>query len=258
MKLLTALLTLVLGLSCFSHAATVEKFTIEGKNVTLKVPDAPAPGRPWMWVGEFAGHLRTLEDGLVQKGWHVAYVSVSNQFGSASAMQIWEKVYEELHVKRGFSAKPALIGISRGGLYVNAWARLHPDRLSVLYHDNGVCDIRSWPGGAPLKSKGKGSPRDWELYKKEFRFENDSEAEEKSLKPADGMESVVKAGVLLVSVHGTADSVVPYVDNAGVLAEFWEKSGGRLKLYPKEGGDHHPHGLPDPAPLIDLLNSEKK
>lgn len=239
-------------------AAPAEKFVIEGKNVTLKVPDEAAPGKPWLWVGEFAGHLRTLEDGLLQKGWHVAYVSVSNQFGSAGAMTIWDKLYEELHGKRGLSAKPALIGISRGGLYVNAWARLHPDRLSVLYHDNGVCDIRSWPGGLPLKIKGKGSPKDWDLYKKEFQLETDADAESKSLRPADGMLPVVKAGVLLVSVHGTADSVVPYADNAGVLADFWQKEGGRLKLFPKEGGDHHPHGLPDPSALIELLGTAVK
>ena len=239
-------------------AAPVEKFIVDGRPVTLKVPDNPASGKPWLWVGEFAGHLRSLEDGLVQKGWHVAYVGVSNQFGSRSAMGVWEKVYDELHGKRGLAAKPALLGISRGGLYVNAWARLHPDRLSVLYHDNGVCDIRSWPGGIQLKAKGKGSVRDWDLYKKEFQFESDADSETKSLRPADGMEPVVKAGVLLVSVHGTADTVVPYVDNASVLADFWQKAGGRLKLFPKEGGDHHPHGLPDPAPLIELLSAETK
>jgi hypothetical protein len=258
MKLRFSLLVIALFTQASLQAASVEKITVEGKNVTLKVPDAAAPGKPWLWVGEFAGHLRSLEDGLVQKGWHVAYVGVSNQFGSLSAMRVWEKVYEELHGKRGLAPKPALLGISRGGLYVNAWARLHPDRLSVLYHDNGVCDIRSWPGGIQLKAKGKGSPRDWDLYKKEFQFEDDAQAEAKSLRPADGMDAVVKAGVLLISVHGTADTVVPYVDNAEALADFWQKAGGRSKLFPKQGGDHHPHGLPDPAPLIELLSAEAK
>jgi hypothetical protein len=72
------------------------------------------------------------------------------------------------------------------------------------------------------------------------------------------MESVVRAGVLLVSVHGTKDTVVPYEDNAGTLVDFWQKKAGRVKLYAKEGGDHHPHGLPDPTPLIDLLVSEAR
>ena len=250
----------LLGMACcvVASAATVEKLTIDGKAVTLKVPDQAAPGKPWLWVGEFAGHLKSLEDGLVAKGWHVVYVAVSNQFGSARSMDTWEKVYAELRAQRGLSAKPALIGISRGGLYVNAWTRLHPDRVSLLCLDNGVCDIRSWPGGFPLTAKGKGSANDWKLYKAEFKFATDEEALAKSLRPTDGLEPAVKAGVYLVSVHGTADTVVPFVDNAKPVVDFWEKQGGKFKVFPKEGGDHHPHGLKDPAPLIELLVKEAK
>ncbi|GBL23896.1 hypothetical protein EMGBS6_06810 [Opitutia bacterium] len=236
-----------------ASAATVEKLTIDGKAVTVKVPEKAAPGKPWLWVGEFGGHLKTLEDGLVAQGWHVVYVGVSNQFGSARSMATWEKAYEEFHGKRGLSAKPALLGISRGGLYVNAWARLHPDRVSVLYLDNGVCDIRSWPGGFQLNAKGKGSANDWKLYKTEFGFATDDEAKAKSLQAAEGLLPAIKAGVLLISCHGTADTVVPYVDNAKTVVDLWEKNGGRVKLFPKEGGDHHPHGLPNPQPLIEVL-----
>jgi pimeloyl-ACP methyl ester carboxylesterase len=256
MRKILAPLTALLLSTAAGFAASVEKFTVDGKAVTLKIPDTAATGKPWLWVGEFGGHLKTLEDGLVDKGWHVVYVGFSNEFGSAAAMDVWDKVYAELNGKRGLSAKPALIGISRGGLYVNAWTRRHPDRASVLYLDNAVGDIRSWPGGFQLNAKGKGSPKDWELYKTVFHFGSDSEAQEKSLRPADGLLPAVKAGVFLISVHGTADTVVPYVDNAAVVVDFWEKQGGRFKTFPKEGGDHHPHGLPDPAPLISLLCAE--
>ena len=143
----TLLAALFMGmLSVSSLSASVEKFSVEGSNVTLQIPEQAAAGKPWLWVGEFGGHLRSLEAGLVEKGWHVVYVDVRNQFGSPAAMLVWEKLYEELQGKRGLSAEPALLGISRGGLYVNAWVRLHPDRASVLYLDNGVCDILSWPG----------------------------------------------------------------------------------------------------------------
>jgi pimeloyl-ACP methyl ester carboxylesterase len=235
---------------------TVDTIPIEGKMLILKVPVEAAPGKPWLWVGEFAGHLKSLEEGLVAKGWHVAYVNVSNQFGSPESMAIWEKVYEELHDNRGLAARPALLGISRGGLYVNAWTRLHPDRVSVLYLDNGVCDIRSWPGGFQLTAKGKGSKGDWARYKTVFKHVSDEEAMEKSIRPVDGFAPAIKNGVFLISVHGTADGTVPYIDNAKPVADFWEKSGGRFQVFPKEGGDHHPHGLPDSTPLIELLCRE--
>jgi hypothetical protein len=244
------------GESASPPQPTVSKIIIEGSELTLKQPAEPAPGKPWLWVGEFAGHLKSLESGLVAGGWHVAYVNVSNRFGSPGAMAVWEKVYEELHGKRGLAARPALLGISRGGLYVNAWARLHPDRLSVLYLDNGVCDIRSWPGGFQLTEKGKGSKGDWARYKTEFGFASDHEALEKSVRPTDGLAPAIRNGVFLVSVHGTADRTVPYADNAKPVVDLWEKSGGRFRIFSKDGGDHHPHGLPDPAPLIELLCKE--
>ena len=255
-RILLALLGM--ALCAVASAATVEKLTIDGKAVTLKVPEKAATGKPWLWVGEFGGHLKSLEDGLVDKGWHVVYVGVSNQFGSARSMATWEKVYAELRAQRGLSAKPALLGISRGGLYVNAWTRLHPDRVSVLTLDNGVCDIRSWPGGVALTHQSKGSANDWKLYKTEFGYANDDEAKAKSLQAAEGLLPAIKAGVFLISCHGTADKAVPFEDNAALVAKLWQDNGGRVRLFPKEGGDHHPHGLPDPKPLIEVLTAEAK
>jgi hypothetical protein len=52
--------------------------------------------------------------------------------------------------------------------------------------------------------------------------------------------------------------VVPFVDNAKPVVDFWEKHGGKFKVFPKAGGDHHPHGLKDPAPLIVLFVKEAK
>ena len=70
------------------------------------------------------------------------------------------------------------------------------------------------------------------------------------------MLPAIQAGVLLMSCHGTADSVVPYEDNAAHLVKMWQDNGGALKLFPKEGANHHPHGLRDPAPLLAAINGE--
>jgi pimeloyl-ACP methyl ester carboxylesterase len=250
-KLFLAFLGLLLAGRGFG--AETRTIAIAGTTVVLQVPDQAAPGRPWLWVGEFGGHLKSLEQGLVARGWHVVYVKASNRFGSPSAMAIWEQVYAELHERLGLAAKPALLGISRGGLYVNAWTRLHPDRVSVLYLDNGVCDVRSWPGGFSLTQRGAGSANDWKLCRAEFGYVDEADAQARAVRPAEGMQPAVAAGVLLISVHGTADQVVPYVDNAAKIVALWQQHGGRVQLFPKEGCDHHPHGLPDPAPLIELL-----
>jgi len=124
--------------------------------------------------------------------------------------------------------------------------------------DNGVCDPRSWPGGFELTKKGRGSQRDWTRYKEIFNFASDEEALAQTLDPVAGFEFAIRKDVLLLSVHGTADGTVPYEDNAGRLVEFWKASGGRTEVFAKEGGRHHPHGLPDVAPLVELLTGESQ
>ncbi len=111
----------VLDLVVPLHAAPPEKLTFDGHTVNIKVPEKAAPGNPWLCVGEFRGHLKSLEDGLVERGWHVVYVSASNLFGSARAMDLSNKEYNELRTQRSLAPRPALLGISRGGLYVNGW-----------------------------------------------------------------------------------------------------------------------------------------
>ena len=234
----------------------IEKITIAGRSLTLKCPDEAAPGKPWLWVGEFGGHLKKFEAELVDRGWHVAYLPFSNRFGAPEEINIWEQAYDYLHGERGLAPRPALLGISRGGLYVNEWTRRHPDRVSVLYLDNGVCDPRSWPGGFQLDAKGKGSRKDWEHYKATFNYTSDEDALQHSVNPAAGFESALANDVLLISVHGTADVTVPYEDNAKRLVALWEHAGGRVTVFAKEGGKHHPHGLRDHAPLIQRLLAE--
>jgi len=238
--------------------STYEQISIDGGKLIIRTPAEPAPARPWLWIGEFGGHLKKLEAELLDLGWHVAYLPFSNKFGSPAEIELWEEAYDYLRSKRGLAPRPAMLGISRGGLYVNAWTRKHPDRVSVLYLDNGVCDPRSWPGGFELSMEGRGSPKDWTSYKDIFGFSSDDEALKNSVNPIAGFDEAIQNNILLISVHGTADGTVPYEDNAKRLVDLWKKSGGRVKMFAKEGGRHHPHGLPDLSELIQVLTAESQ
>lgn len=245
---------ILVALTASGAEPTTERWQVDGRAALLRIPAQPASGKPWLWVGEFQGHLGALESSLLARGWHIAYVNCPNQFGSPKAMRSWETFYAELTTKRGLAHKPALCGISRGGLYALSWARLHPDKLSVIYLDNGVCDGLSWPGGKLLKlGQGKGSAGDWKLQRVEFGFADDAAAIAGLPRPTDGLEKARDAGVTLISVHGTADTVVPYQENAAKVVAFWQAGGKQPILFPKEGGDHHPHGLKDMTPVIEAL-----
>ena len=43
------------------------------------------------------------------------------------------------------------------------------------------------------------------------------------------------------------------IQNTGILAERYKKAGGNISVILKPGGDHHPHSLKDPQPIVDFL-----
>jgi pimeloyl-ACP methyl ester carboxylesterase len=225
-------------------------FTVNGKPALVVVPKQPAPGNPWVWHGEFFGHKPAPDIALLGRGFHIVYLRVPDMLGCPQAVQHWNAFYAELTQEYGFAKKPALVGLSRGGLYCYNWAEANPDKVACIYGDAPVCDFKSWPGG---KGKGKGSPRDWKLVLETYGFQDDAEALAYDKNPVDNLEPLAKAGVPLLHVYGDADDVVPWDENTGILAERYRKLGGSITLIAKPGVGHHPHGLDDSTPIVEFI-----
>lgn len=229
-------------------------FMVDGASALVVEPEKALPGRPWAWRGEFFGAFPNADIELVKKGWHLAYISVPNLFGSPKAMVKWEKFHELLVKEHQLHAKPALIGLSRGALYSMAWAATHPDKTLLVYLDNGVCDFKSWPGGKPKGlGTGQGSAGEWQNVLKAFDFKNDAEAIAWKRNPVDHLEPLAKAKVPLLLVYGDSDKVVPHLENSEIVFGRYKKLDGPVERIVKKGGDHHPHGLPDPKPVVDFF-----
>lgn len=101
-------------------------------------PKEPAAGNPWSWQGCYWDHQPQTEVELLRRGFHVAYVSAN---ATLKPDKTWDAWYAFLTKQHGLSAKPAFIGMSRGGEYEYTWATAHPDSVSCIYADN--------PGGNP-------------------------------------------------------------------------------------------------------------
>jgi pimeloyl-ACP methyl ester carboxylesterase len=224
-------------------------FEFAGRVVTVVTPAKTAEGTPWLWRGEFFGAFPTVDEALLKQGWHVVYMACPNTFGSPDTMERWSKLYHELTAKRGFSRRPVLLGMSRGGLYVYNWAAAHPHAVGLIYGDAPVCDIHSWPGG---KGQAKGNPHDWELFKQIYGL-----SEEQALawkhSPIDILRPIAKAHIPILHVVGDADEVVPYGENTLVLKKRYEALGGHVGLIVKPGVGHHPHSLADPSPIVQYI-----
>jgi pimeloyl-ACP methyl ester carboxylesterase/lysophospholipase L1-like esterase len=225
-------------------------FEVDGKPVLVVTPKEAATGRPWVWHGEFFGHKPAPDIALLSKGFHIVYMSVPNMLGSPQAVKHWNALHEELTTTYGLSTKPALVGLSRGGLYCYNWAAANPDKVSCIYADAPVCDFKSWPGG---KGKGKGDPKNWSLVSELWAFKNEAEALAYKGNPIDKLAPLAKNRVPLLHVFGDADDVVPWYENTGIIEEKYKALGGSITLIRKPGVGHHPHGLDDSAPIIEFI-----
>ena len=138
--------------------------------------------------------------------------------GGAALECILQQSDEELR----FRQKPALVGLSRGGLYCYNWAAANPDKVACIYGDAPVCDFKSWPGG---KGKGKGDKRNWDLVLKLWNFKDEDEALAAKSQPGRQSRAACQgAKVPLLHVYGDADDVVPSEENTLLLAERYRSS----------------------------------
>ena len=225
-------------------------FEKDGCKSLVVVPKEVAKGRPWIWRAEFFDHRPEADVALLGKGFHLVFMGVGNTFGCPDAMKHWMALYNLLTRTCGLSEKPALEGLSRGGLYVYNWAAANPDKVSCIYGDNPVCDFKSWPGG---KGKGPGSPDDWKALIQCYHFESEAQALAFDKNPIDNLKPLADAKIPILHVSADADEVVPFEENTVILKERYEKLGGHFELIVKKGFKHHPHALDDPTPIVDFI-----
>lgn len=222
----------------------------QNKMCSVIVPQNPLPGNLWAWKGEFLDAFPKTEIELLKRGVAIVYLNVPNLLGAPESVRHWNDAYAELTTRYGMAKKPALIGLSRGGLYCYNWAIANPDKVSCIYADAAVMDMKSWPGG---KGKGQGSPTDWQLAMQVYSFKNEEEAMAFKGNPIDNLKPLADAHIPLFHVYGDADTGVPWDENTGVVVERYKTLGGSIETIAKPGVGHHPHGLDDPTPVVNFI-----
>ena len=210
-------------------------------------PLTPAKGKPWIWRARFWGHQPQFDIQMLELGYHIVYCDVADLFGSPEAVKRWDSFYI-ITQEWGLHPKPVLEGMSRGGLIIHNWALSNPDKVAGIIGDNCVMDIKSWPAGF---SKGAGSPGAWETCKNAYGLKSDAEAKTFLQNPIDRLENIQKANIPLLYLISTGDKIVPAAENSGLAAEQL-KTYPQLKVITKPGKGHHPHSLPNPAPITEF------
>jgi len=221
-------------------------FSVDGRTCWVVAPQKVAEGRPWVWRARFFGHEPQADIALLNEGFHLAYCDVANLFGSPQAVKHWNAFYDVMTERYELAKRPALEGMSRGGLIIYNWAAANPDKVACIYGDAPVCDFKSWPGG---KGSGQGGGAAWQQCLAAYGL-TETEALAYKHNPIDNLKPLADAGVPLLHVVGDADVVVPVEENTAIVERRYKEMGGSIQVIHKPNVGHHPHALKDPGPIV--------
>lgn len=230
------------------HGYKMYSFAFKNRTCRVVAPQKPSDGYPWIWRAHFFGHRPEVDLTLLSRGFHVAYIDVSDLYGNAEAVQLWNDFYHYITDEYQFADKVVLEGMSIGGLMVFNWAKANPDKVACIYADAPVLDFRSWPGGF---KKGRGSTDDWKKLLKTNGL-TEEEALQYEDHPYNHLQALAAQDVPILIVSGDSDDVVPYEENAGIVVEKYKKLKGDVKVIMKSESGHS-HGLDDAQPVINFI-----
>jgi pimeloyl-ACP methyl ester carboxylesterase len=187
---------------------------VEGA-ITVIVPKAEAPDRPWVFRSDFVNRDATVDLALLAKGFYIVTGPVPyNADGPRRAD--WDAVYNHL-VDHGFSRRPVMEGAGMAAGEAYAWAIENPDKVSCIYSENPV-----------LRSN---------LSKKQ---------------PLDNLAPLANARVPILHVCGSHD---PWLNDQTRVAESrYKELGGKITIIVKEGEGHYPLAPKDPHRLSTSLS----
>jgi len=229
------------------------KLELDGRDLRVVLPQELAAGRPWFWRPEFFGAFANTDIALLKRGWILVFLDVPNHYGCPKAVALFAGMYDFATETLGLSEKMAVVALSRAGLSGYNFASAHPDKVCAIYADHPVCDFRTWPGGVGVSPRSAGN---WENLLQAYGLsEAEALADQKQPLAEATLQPIVAAGIPVLHVCGDSDEVVPFEANTVLLRRQFKALGGDYQEIIVPGGKHHPHGLPNPAPIVEFLES---
>ena len=226
---------------CFAAASVIqakelplpgELFRVQGCEAFLipSQPGSPGAAKTWVWYAPTLPKLPGMEEKRMfeafrDAGISVAGIDVGESYGSPAGRKLFDAFYAEMTGRRGFAAKPVLLGRSRGGLMTLSWAADHSDKIAAFAGIYPVSNLSSYPGLAKAAPAYGMKPEGLEAHLAEHN-------------PIDRLAGLARAQVPLFVIHGDNDKVVPLEENSALLSERYKALGGPIQLVVAAGHGH--------------------
>ena len=193
---------------------------------------------------------------MLELGFHLCFIKNENRFAMDYDLDRKARFIKYVANKCGLSEKCVPVGMSCGGLITIKFAAKYPELISCIYIDAPVVNYMSWPIGAG-KVRNNFSHEVLETWKNEaigaLGVSTIGEVLAYRDMPLDNLQKLIANKIPAVMVSGDSDKTVPFDENGIFVQKAYKDAGLDMEVYIKPGGDHHPHGLPDPKPVIDFI-----
>ncbi len=227
-----------------------EVLNVEGKTGFVFLPEESKRSKPQPWIMYAPtllpsypdSHEKWMHEQFLAAGIAVAGVDAGEAYGSSAGSDAMDKLYSMLVEKRGFAARPCVLGRSRGGLWVSSWAIRNPSKVAGIACIYPVFDLTTYPGIA------KAAPA-YGLSPAELEKQLDQ------LNPIRNVRKLADARIPVTIIHGAIDEVVTLKQNSAQLKNVYVKAGQEslvnLIVIDDQGHNHWP-GFFHCQPLVDF------
>lgn len=227
-----------------------EILDVEGKTGFVFLPEEAKRSKPQPWIMYAPtllpnypdSHEKWMHEQFLAAGIAVAGVDAGEAYGSPAGCDAMDKLYSLLVEKRGFAARPCVLGRSRGGLWVSSWAIRNPSKVAGIAAIYPVFDFTTYPGIA------KAAPA-YGLSPEELEKQIDQ------LNPIRNVRKLADAKIPVAIIHGAIDEVVPLKQNSAQLKSVYTEAGQQslveLIVIDDQGHNHWP-GFFHCQPLVDF------
>lgn len=231
------------------------EFTFFERECKIVFPEEKAKNGKWLLKTEYFSAFPAVEQAMLERGYHVAYIQNKSRWMLPEDIEAKEEFARLLSERFDLNKKCVTVGMSCGGLIATYFAAKHPERIAAMYLDAPVMNLLSCPAYVGRDASKNEGMMD-ELTRQTGRTLSDLINYRNH--PIDNAPVLLENKIPIILVSGDSDSVVPYSENGLMLERLYKDGGGEIEVIIKKGGDHHPHGLDDPTPIIEFIEKHYK
>lgn len=227
-----------------------KEFVFDGQEATVVIPHNRTKEPVLAVKTEYWNAFPEVEIELLKKGFYLCFIENDNRWGGDTDLDRKAEFVKFVIDKYSLSPKCVPVGMSCGGLIAIKFAAKYPELCSCIYVDAPVLNYMSCPCGFGI---GNACCDDFPEIFDSLGLKNVSELICYTDMPMHRIPDLVANRIPAVLVAGGSDKTVPYEENGILLEKAYRENGVDIEVYIKPDCGHHPHGLPDPKPIVDFI-----